>query len=128
MKEINEMTQQELIDFFVQKKQNGRSYRELDIILEKNQINSATRSLIMEKLKQIDQEQEVYWAKKNRINTRNRAIWLLLMSVFIAFVGFILLMKSAEAGVVFIFNLVIFIVAATLFFKGILGLISVYKN
>lgn len=63
-----------------------------------------------------------------KISLRNASLVKILIGVFIAIVGWILWQKSVQAGVYFIFNFLIFIPAIVLIFKGILGLIVIYRK
>ncbi len=58
MKEVKDMNSEELVNYFVEKKIAGWSFREIAEILDNNKINSDNRKLIISKLEEVDKRQK----------------------------------------------------------------------
>lgn len=132
MKSIKEMTEKELTDWGIQKIKNGRDLRDIEYSLMRNNIDENVQNSVLKTLKVIEKQEKKLREKANeyaeKISLRNASLVKILIGVFIAIVGWILWQKSVQAGVYFIFNFLIFIPAIVLIFKGILGLIVVYRK
>lgn len=132
MKSIKEMTEKELTDWGIQKIKNGRDLRDIEYSLIRNNIDENIQNSVLKTLKVIEKQEKRLREKANehaeKISLRNASLVKILIGVFIAIVGWILWQKSVQAGVYFIFNFLIFIPAIVLIFKGILGLIVVYRK
>lgn len=132
MKSIKEMTEKELTDWGIQKIKNGRDLRDIEYSLMRNNIDENIQNSVLKTLKVIEKQEKRLREKANeyaeKISLRNASLVKILIGVFIAIVGWILWQKSVQAGVYFIFNFLIFIPAIVLIFKGILGLIVVYRK
>lgn len=132
MKEIKEMTEKELTDWAINKMKSGRSFREIEYVFKQNGIDENVQNSIFKTLAVVENEEKRRNGKANehaeKISLRNASFVKILIGFFIAFVGWILWEKSVQAGVYFVFNILIFIPAITLIFKGILGLIVVYRK
>lgn len=132
MKSIKEMTEKELTDWGIQKIKNGRDLRDIEYSLIRNNIDENIQNSVLKTLKVIEKQEKRLREKANehaeKISLRNASLVKILIGVFIAIVGWILWQKSVQAGVYFIFNFLIFIPAIVLIFKGMLGLIVVYRK
>ncbi|MFJ1438146.1 hypothetical protein ACILPE_00220 [Capnocytophaga canimorsus] len=124
MKPIQNTTQQEFIDFCIDKKLNGTSCRSFHNIFGNYQIEKQTRKIVLEKLSEIDklQKQEQLQAKKSAY--KRLGIKKILIGVAILLFGAFLLLRSMEAGVVFIFNLLVILAGASFIFSGVLNIVT----
>ncbi|MCT4615374.1 MAG: hypothetical protein N4A49_10925 [Marinifilaceae bacterium] len=124
MKEIKEMTTDELINYFVEKKRKGASYSSIINIFKNNGIEGETKSIIMSKLDEFDKEQEKLIEQDENNGKKTGGFMSLLIGILIIIFGFILYRASAKAGVIFVFNFVVWGLGAILIFKGLLNIIA----
>lgn len=118
------MTPEELTNYCVDKKIKGASFREIANIFDNNEIDGDTRKLIMSKLDAIDKKQKEVLRKVEKSNKKKRGIITLLIGIGIVIFGFILFASSAKAGVIFIFNFVIWGFGGLMILRGLLNIIA----
>lgn len=128
MKEVKDMTNDELIKYCIDKKKKGVSYREFSNIFEKNNIDKETIKLIMSKLNDIDKLQKAALLKLEKAQKKKTGIKNLIIGLLIVIFGFILFASSAKAGVIFIFNFVVWGFGALLILRGLLNIIAGFVN
>lgn len=130
MKELKDMTADELVAYFIEKKQKGASYAAIAAIFEKNGIEGDTKKMIMNKLDDIDAKQKAAKITTKNSNKRNIGLGNLIVGILIIAFGFILFFTTAKEGVVFILNFAVWAFGALLVFRGIMHLIAgtVKKN
>lgn len=124
MKPIQNMTQQEFIDFCIDKKLKGTSYRSFHDIFENYQIEKQTRKIVLEKLSEIDKLQKQEQLQAEKLAYKRLGIKKILIGVAILLFGAFLLLRSMEAGVIFIFNLLIILIGISFVFNGILNIMT----
>jgi membrane-associated HD superfamily phosphohydrolase len=118
------MTPEELTNYFVDKKIKGATYREIANIFDNNEIDVDTRKLIMSKLDVVDKKQNELLKKAVKSNKKKSGIIALLIGIGIVIFGFILYASSAKAGVIFIFNFVVWGFGGLLILRGLLNFIA----
>lgn len=123
MKQIKEMTPEELTNYCVDKKVKGASFREIVNIFDNNEIDGGTRKLIMSKLDAIDKKQKEVLKKLEKSNKKKSGIITLLIGIGIVIFGFILYASSVKVGVIFIFNFVVWGVGGLMILRGLLNII-----
>jgi len=128
MKEINDMTLDELTSYFIDKKIKGASFRELSNIFEKNSIDSEKRKIIMIKLDEIDKKQQEFYGKLEKSSKKKQGIKSLLIGLGVVIFGFLIFTASAKAGVIFILNFIIWGFGGLLILRGLLGIIGGFKD
>lgn len=128
MKEVKDMTKEEFLKYCVDKKLKGVTFREFANIFEKNGIDSETRKFVMNKLDEIDKQQNEVLNKLEKTNKIKSGFLNLIVGIGILIFGFILYANTAKAGVVFIFNFVVWGFGATLIIRGLLNIIGGFIN
>jgi len=124
MKQISEMSREELLEYFVQKKVNGASYQAMVNICTKNNIDDETRKYIMNSLDEIDKEQKKASNKEEKVAKIKKGIVSLITGSALIIFGIILYFTTARVGVVFILNFVVWGIGALLVLRGILNIIA----
>ncbi|ATA89292.1 hypothetical protein CGC58_05875 [Capnocytophaga stomatis] len=124
MKPIQNMTQQEFIDFCIDKKLNGTSYRSFHDIFENYQIEEQTRKIVLEKLSEIDKSEKKILLEVEKAAYRRLGIKRILIGVAILLFGAFLLFRSMEAGVIFILNLLVILAGISFIFTGMLNILT----
>lgn len=105
MKTIQNMSQQEFIDFCIDKRNNGASYQSIQNIFDNNQIDEQTRKLVLDRLLAIDKSKKDILLQAEKVAYKRLGIKKILIGVVILSFGVFLLLRSMGAGVIFIFNL-----------------------
>ncbi len=126
MKDVKDMTREELLVYCTKKKLNGFSNREFLYFFDNNGINSETRKYIMERLSSLDKQQKIQANKVEKSNNKKSGIITLIIGISIIFFGFILYISSAKAGVIFIFNFIVWGFGSLLTLRGIVSIIAGY--
>lgn len=124
MKEVKDMTQSELMEYFLTKKSKGASFRELAAIFEKNDISDDTRRMIMSKLDELDKVQKIAQNKEDKTNMRRNGFVSMIIGLLVIAFGFAMFFATAKKGIVFYFNFAVWIFGAVYLFRGILNIIS----
>jgi uncharacterized membrane protein (DUF106 family) len=124
MKEVKEMNQQELTQYFLEKKMKGANFREISNIFQKNEIDASVRQEIMVELNKLDKEQKIALEKlENKAKTRTGYISIII-GILIGIFGFIMFFATAKQGVVFYFNFALWFVAAGAIIKGLINIVA----
>lgn len=118
------MTQNELIEYFTDKKIKGVSFRELAGIFEKNKIDNDTRKIIMKELDEIDKQQRVIMTDAANTKKRKGGFINLLIGTLIVIFGLIFFVATASKGVIFIFNIIAWGFGGLLMLRGVLHIIA----
>ena len=122
--DINSMSQDELICYLKDIKARGASFKEISDISTKYEIDPDTRRLAMAQLNKIDRAQKLILREYEKRQKRKKGLMTFLIGVAAMFFGFFLFEYSAAAGVVFIFNLVVWAFGGLLMLRGALHLIA----
>lgn len=124
MKPIQKMTRQEFIDFCVEKKHEGTSFRSFHDIFEKHQIDEATRKIVLEKLLEIDKSQKQIRLQAEKTAYKRLGIKKIFIGIAILLFGGFLLLRSMEAGVIFIFNILVLLAGTAVVLSGMLNIVT----
>lgn len=129
MKEIRDMTRQELLEYFKNKKSNGASYGSIANIIAKNNIDNDTRKWIISNLEEIDESQKLKLRNQENKSKISEGIVHLLIGTAIMIIGIVMFYESAKSGVVFIFNILLWGAGGILMLRGILTIAaSIFQN
>ncbi|WP_435261874.1 DUF6249 domain-containing protein [Tenacibaculum sp. nBUS_03] len=124
MKPIKEMTFEELEKYIINKKMIGASFRDINNIFDKNEIDTNTKALIMPKLYEIDKQQKKELNKIEKSNMRQNGIINIFIGIGITIFGFVLYKLSSKVGIIFIFNFIVWGVGGIMILQGLFNLIS----
>jgi hypothetical protein len=127
MKEIKNMSRQELLEYFMNKKINGTTYGSIANIIAKNNIDDETRKWLISNLEEIDVSQK--HKLSNKKNKLSEGIINLLIGLAVMTIGVVMFYESAKSGVVFIFNILLWGIGGILMLRGILTIAAtVFQN
>ena len=119
MKPIKEMTFEELEKYIINKKMIGASFRDINNIFDKNEIDTNTKALIMPKLYEIDKQQKKELNKIEKSNVRQNGIINILIGIGITIFGFVLYNLSSKVGIIFIFNFIVWGAGGIMILQGL---------
>jgi predicted phage tail protein len=123
MKEVKDMTKDELLNYFINKIL-GASFGDIARIFERNEIDSETKRFIMSHLEEIDKKQKVVAKKEEHSNQRKGGVLTLLGGILVVILGFVLFFTTVKVGFIFYFNFFVWAVGAFLIIRGVLNLIA----
>ncbi|MBP5456035.1 MAG: hypothetical protein J6Y37_06010 [Paludibacteraceae bacterium] len=123
MKEIFEMTDEELVNYYREKRLNGYSTREVLNSINSQPLSDEQRKLVAESLVQLDKEIKLQKEQEQKKAKRIRGLCELIAGVLVFLFGCLLYHNSAKANVVFLFNYVVWGAGILLVFAGIIEVI-----
>ncbi len=123
MKLINEMTDEELVKYYTSRRMDGVPTKELIDGMYANKLPDEQRCMVVEELKKIDRMcrkgEKSKEKKANRISGLMKMIGGILLFIF----GCIFYNLTTEAGIIYVFNYVVWAIAVFLIIVGIAQLI-----
>ncbi len=123
MKTINEMTDDELVKYYISRRLDGIPTRELIKGMNANKLPDERLRKVVDELIKIDRasrkEEEAEEKKAHRITGLIKMAGGVLLFIF----GYILYNLTIGAGIIFVFNIVVWAIAVFLFLVGIAQLI-----
>ena len=123
MKEIFEMTDEELVNYYREKRLNGYSTREVLNSINSQPLSDEQRKLVAESLVQLDKEIKLQKEQEQKNAKRIRGLCELIAGVLVFLFGCLLYHNSAKANVVFLFNYVVWGAGILLVFAGVIEVI-----
>ena len=123
MKEIFEMTDEELVNYYREKRLNGYSTREVLNSINSQPLSDEQRKLVAESLVQLDKEIKLQKEQEQKKAKRIRGLCELIAGVLVFLFGCLLYHNSAKANVVFLFNYVVWGAGILLVFAGVIEVI-----
>lgn len=123
MKTINEMTDEELVQYYTSRRMNGVPTRELIRGMNANNLPDKQQSMVVEALRKIDKAYQKVEEAEEKKAFRISGLIKMAGGVLIFIFGCILYNLTMEAGWVFVFNYLVWAIAVFLFIVGIEQLI-----
>ena len=123
MNEIFELTDEELVNYYREKRLNGYSTREVLNSINSQPLSDEQRKLVAESLVQLDKEIKLQKEQEQKKAKRIRGLCELIAGVLVFLFGCLLYHNSAKANVVFLFNYVVWGAGILLVFAGVIEVI-----
>lgn len=124
MKNFSEMTDEEVVDYFVKRRQDGIPTRDLINSLYKLDFTPEQQRLVLDCLKKEDKKIKKQKEAEGLVSKRNSSIMRIVGGIVLFLLSIILFEETLKAGRIAILNIIMFGAALFLFLTGIVGLIS----
>ena len=124
MEELKDLTREKLLEYCVDKKLKGVSFREFSNIFEKAQVDSDTRRFIMNELDKIDKVQKEINVKDEKLGNKLGGVIYILIGAFVFLLGIFLYSSTKKVGVIFVFNFIVWGAGLVLIFRGLMKIIA----
>lgn len=124
MKEVSDMNRHELLEYFKEKKLNGASYSSFANIFRINNIDDDTRKWIINNLDTLEKTQKEQADSQKKSKKRVEGVINLLIGLAIMVIGVVMYRESVRAGIVFIFNILLWGAGGILTLRGLLTIVA----
>lgn len=123
MKTINEMTDEELVQYYTSRRLDGVPTRELIRGMNTNNLPENRRSMVVKELRKIDKAYEKVEEAEEKKALRISGLIKIAGGILLFIFGCVLYNLTIEAGRVFVFNYLVWAIAVFLVIVGIVHLI-----
>lgn len=128
MKKVFEMTDEEIVNYYREKRLNGYSTQEVLNSINSQLLSADQRKMVIESLAQLEKELKLQKAQEQKKTKRIRGLCELIAGVLVFLFGCLLYHNSAKANVVFLFNYVVWGAGILLVLGGVIELIVGLKK
>lgn len=129
MKKFSEMTDEELIQYFVERRRNGISSSDLISSLSRLEVTSSQKKMVIESLEKEDERINIEDEKDGRKAKKIQSLMCIVGGVALLFIGIrMYIITTTQAERVYGLNIALFGAGVTLLGIGIGGLISSFRK
>ncbi|MBR2262035.1 MAG: hypothetical protein IJ916_10105 [Paludibacteraceae bacterium] len=129
MKKFSEMTDEELIHYFVERRRNGISSRDLITSLSRLDVSSSQKKMVIECLEKEDKVIDAQNEKDGRKAKKIQSLLCIIGGIALLFIGLrMYIVTTTQAERVYGLNIALFGAGVTLLGIGIGGLISSFRK
>ncbi len=129
MKKFSEMTDEELIQYFVERRRNGISSSDLISSLSRLEVTSSQKKMVIESLEKEDERINIEDEKDGRKAKKIQSLMCIVGGVALLFIGIrMFIITTTQAERVYGLNIALFGAGVALLGIGIGGLISSFRK